>query len=81
LTRKYGVERLRVYGSVARGEADLTSDVDLLVEFRPGADSLATSSLKADLERVIGRKVDLHDPRDTYWAIRDRVLSEAIDPW
>ena len=76
--RRHGVRRIRVYGSVARGEADRRSDVDLLVEWGRRAKPLATYSFKDELERIIRRKVDLHDAEHTYWAVRDRVLSEAV---
>jgi predicted nucleotidyltransferase len=79
LVRRYGVRRLRVYGSVARGEADTRSDVGLLVEWRSKAFARESLSLREGLEQTIGRKVDLFEPATTYWATRDRVLSEATD--
>jgi uncharacterized protein len=79
LARKYGVRRLRIYGSVARGEADKRSDVDFLVEWGPKTKHIGRLGLHGELERVIRRRVDLHDSSSIYWATRDRVLSEAVD--
>lgn len=78
LALRHGARRLRVYGSVARGEADADSDVDLLVDWGPNSDPLGVSKLKTRFEQLIGRKVDLHESQRTYWAIRDRVLAEAV---
>lgn len=58
LRREFGVQRLALYGSFARGEATPASDVDILVQLeRPLGQRLAL--LAARLERILGRKVDL----------------------
>lgn len=64
LCRKYGVAKLEVFGSATTGEFDpAASDIDFLVEFLPGQDLgpwLAHyQDLRAELERLLGRKVDL----------------------
>lgn len=79
LARRHAVRRLRVYGSVARGEADDRSDVDLLVDWKSKSAASRQYALKARLEEAIGRSVDLYDSDHLYWATRERVLSEAID--
>lgn len=59
---RFGVERLRVFGSVLSDRFDpLTSDVDFLVSFRPGRENLFHDfvDLKFELERIVGRDVDL----------------------
>lgn len=59
---QYGVARLRVFGSVLTDRFDTeTSDVDFLVTFRPGRENLYSDyfGLKAELERIVGRRVDL----------------------
>ena len=81
LARRHGARRLRVYGSVARGEADARSDVDLIVEWKAGVGAGRGYSLQRRLEQLIGRRVDLHDASTIFWAIRPRVLSEAVDLW
>lgn len=75
--RAHGAVRLRVFGSVARGEADDRSDVDFLVDWRPRGPPGSTSELAADLQEIIGRRVQVFTEEATYWPIRDRVLSEA----
>lgn len=61
LRREYGVDALYLFGSVARGDDGPESDVDVLVEFEPGArPTLFTlGGVLADLEDLLGRKVDL----------------------
>ncbi len=81
LLRRCGVRRLRVYGSVARGEADDNSDVDLLVDWRSRGKFGSVVTLQLELEKVLGRPVEIHTEDSTYWAIRERVLSEAVELW
>jgi uncharacterized protein len=50
---------MRVFGSVARGEATLNSDVDILVEMQPGRSLFALGGLLVDLEKLLGCKVAL----------------------
>jgi predicted nucleotidyltransferase len=58
--RRFGVGRLSVFGSFARGEPNEESDVDILVEFEPGRKSFDNFMGLADfLEELFGRKVDL----------------------
>jgi hypothetical protein len=60
LCRRYRVARLEVFGSFARGDADLESDLDILVTFEGDARvGLEFITLKQELERVVGRPVDL----------------------
>jgi len=54
-----GARNVRVFGSVARGEARVDSDVDLLVEMEPGRTVLDLSELILDLEERLGRRVDV----------------------
>ena len=57
---RYGVERLEVFGSFTRGEAEAESDLDVLVSFRPGARvGLEFVALQQELEELFGRPVDL----------------------
>jgi uncharacterized protein len=55
----HGATNVRVFGSVARGQARPDSDLDLLVELEPGRGVLDLSSLILDLEDALGRKVDV----------------------
>ncbi len=71
------VARLRLFGSVARGEETPDSDVDLLVEFTRPKGLLALVGLEQELEAALGRKVDLLTPAALSPYLRDQVLAEA----
>jgi uncharacterized protein len=72
-----GVDRLRVFGSRARGEADVTSDIDLLVRLAPGRDLLDLVAFKQELEARLGVPVDVVEEDGLSPYLRDRVLAEA----
>ena len=78
--RGLGVARLAIFGSVLRGNARVDSDVDLLVQFAPGAKSydrfLALSEL---LEARLGRPVELVTTEALSPYIGPRILAEAQD--
>lgn len=57
------LDRVRVVGSVARGDATADSDVDLLVDPRPGASLLDVAQFADDLEQLLGRPVDVISER------------------
>ena len=78
--RAFGIERLALFGSVARDEARPGSDVDLLVEFRPEAQAglFEVVRLKARLEGLLGAPVDLVTEDALKRQLRERVLDEAI---
>jgi uncharacterized protein len=75
---KHGARNVRVFGSVARGEARPDSDVDLLVEVGPDRTSFFPGGLIADLEELLGKKVQVVTQEGLHWYIRDRVLEEAV---
>ncbi|MGH3983643.1 MAG: nucleotidyltransferase family protein [Pseudonocardiaceae bacterium] len=78
LCRRYGVARIDVFGSVARGEDREGSDVDLLYELRPGARlGWDIETLSDELADLLGRPVDLVSRRALHPRLRDRVLAEA----
>jgi len=76
--QRYGVVRLEVFGSSARGTAGPGSDIDLLYTLAPGARlGWEIEDLVSDLEAVLGRPVDLVSRRALHARIRDQVLQEA----
>ena len=78
IAAKHGARNVRVFGSVARGEARPESDVDLLVEVGPDRTPFFPGGLIADLEDLLGKKVQVVTREDLHWYIRDRVLEEAV---
>lgn len=78
LAARHGVRSLQVFGSFARGQAHLASDVDFLVELGPGATLIDLGALQMDLQDLLGRKVDVVEPDALHWSIRERVLQEAV---
>lgn len=78
IAAKHGARNVRVFGSVARGEADEESDIDLLVEFEPGRSLLDHAALWLELQELLGCKVDVVSDRGIKPRIRDRVLGEAM---
>lgn len=77
LAKRYGASNLRVFGSVARGEANSNSDIDLLVELEPGRSLFDLGGLLVELENLLECKVDLLTEKSLHWYIRDKVLNEA----
>jgi predicted nucleotidyltransferase len=74
---RHGVIRVRIVGSVARGEATPESDIDLLVETGPETSAWFPAGLILDLEQLLGRRVEVVTERALNPAIRERVLQEA----
>jgi uncharacterized protein len=75
---KHGARNVRVFGSVARGEADEQSDIDLLVDTEPGRSLLDLGGLLMDLQALLGQNVDVVTERGLKPRIRERVLAEAV---
>lgn len=78
IAAKYGATDLRVFGSVARGEADESSDIDLLVRMAPGRSLFDVGGLIMDLQDLLGRRIDVVTERGLRSRMRDRVLREAV---
>ena len=77
IAAKHGARNVRVFGSVARGEAGPESDIDLLVDMEPGRSLLDLGGLWSDLNELLGRKVDIVTENSIYWLLRRRILKEA----
>lgn len=74
----HGGRDVRVFGSVARGEADEASDVDFLIELESDRSLLDRVALGLDLEALLGYRVDVASERALKPRVRDRVLREAV---
>jgi predicted nucleotidyltransferase len=74
----HGVRNIRIFGSVARGDANSESDIDLLVEVGPTTSSWFPAGLILDLEELLGRPVEVVTERGLSPYLRDRVLREAM---
>lgn len=72
-----GAHSLRVFGSVARGEATQDSDLDLLVAWEPDRSLLDHAGLVQDLQELLGIKVHVGTEKSLHWYVRDRILREA----
>jgi predicted nucleotidyltransferase len=78
IAARHGARNVRLFGSVARGEADAKSDVDVLVDMEPGRSLLDMGGLLMDLQDLLGCRVDVVSERGLRERIRERVLQEAI---
>jgi len=78
IAQTYGADNLRIFGSVARGDDDLASDLDLLVDLEQGRSLFDLGGLTMDLQDLLGCKVDVVTENGLKKRIRDRVLQEAI---
>jgi uncharacterized protein len=78
LAERYGARNVRVFGSVARGDAQPGSDVDFLVEFEPGRSLFDHGGLYHYLEELLGCHVDVVSAVGLKAHLRDAVLQEAV---
>lgn len=77
LADRHGFDGVRVFGSMARGDADEGSDVDLLVTLPRGQSGLAMGALLMDVQDLLGRQVDVVTESSLHPALRGRILEEA----
>lgn len=78
IAARRGASNVRIFGSVVRGEERKNSDVDFLVDFTPETSLLTHAGLVVDLQKLLGRKVDVVPAKALKLRIKDRVLSEAV---
>jgi len=78
LAQKYGARNVRIFGSIARGEAREDSDVDVLVDLESGRSLFDLGGLLIDLEHLLGCRVDVFTAKGLRQRIRNRVLKESV---
>ena len=76
-SRERGIDNVRVFGSVARGDDDAESDIDLLVAIPSTYSWFSRIGLQLDLSDLLGVSVDLGSESELHPRIKDRVLAEA----
>lgn len=77
IAARHGVTRVRVFGSIARGDATPVSDIDLLVDLGPSLSPWFPAGLVLDLETLLGRNVEVVTERALRPEIREPVLHDA----
>jgi len=78
IAQRYGAYDVRIFGSVARGEADEASDIDILVNLEPGRSLMDLGGLLYDLQILLGTEVDVVTEKGLRPRIRQQVLREAV---
>lgn len=78
VARRHGVTGVRVFGSMARGDVGPRSDIDLLVDVGPEPSAWFPGGFVADLEELLGRRVQVVTERGLDDLLRERVLAEAV---
>jgi predicted nucleotidyltransferase len=77
IAARHGAYNVRVFGSLARGEAKQDSDLDLLVDVGPNRSPWFPAGMIADLEELLNCKVDVVTHDSLHWFIKDQILQEA----
>jgi predicted nucleotidyltransferase len=78
LGKRYGASDFRIFGSVARGDADEASDLDLVVRFEPDRSLLDQGGLLMDLRELLGMKVDVVSEGALTGRFGQMVLKDAV---
>jgi predicted nucleotidyltransferase len=78
IAAEHGASDVRVFGSVARGEADADSDVDLLVALEHGRTYFDLGGLQEELQALFGRRVEVVTEGALSPYLRERILMEAV---
>jgi len=78
IAKRYGASDIRIIGSVARGEATESSDLDLIVRFEPDRSLFDHGGLLMDLQDLLGVKVDIISEGGMRERFRNHVMREAV---
>ena len=77
VAKQHGIVNIRIFGSVARGEDNLQSDIDLLVDLEKGRSLFDLGGALIKLQDLLGRKVDIVTERGLHWYLREKIVTEA----
>ena len=77
LAHRHGARNVRLFGSVARGEANEESDIDFLVDAGEETSPWFPAGLVDDLQKLLGRRVEVVTEDSLHWLLRRRILKEA----
>jgi hypothetical protein len=78
ILQRYGIKKAAIFGSLAKGEAKTSSDVDILVEIKSDMSLLDFIGIKIELEEALKMKVDLVEYETIKPFIREKILSEQV---
>lgn len=78
IAESHGATHVRVFGSFARGDNTASSDLDLLIDLKPGHSLLDLVAIKQDLQDLFGRSVDVVTERSLSPYFHDTVCQEAV---
>ncbi|BBJ27753.1 nucleotidyltransferase family protein [Athalassotoga saccharophila] len=76
--KKYNVKRAGIFGSVARGEDNIQSDVDILIELDDNLSLFDYIRMKLEIEEILGKSVDLVEYNAIKPSIKNKILEEEI---
>ena len=75
----HGAKKVKIFGSIAKGEEKPGSDIDLIVNLDEDRSLFDLIALKNDLEDLLGRKVDVVTEESVHWSIKEKILKEAVE--
>jgi len=78
IARQHGLVRLRLFGSVVRGEETPQSDIDLLVDLEPGRSMFDLGGALIQLQELLRRKVDIVTEGGLHWYLKEKIMQEAM---
>ncbi|MCW5199853.1 nucleotidyltransferase family protein [Desulfobulbus sp. F1] len=78
IARQHGLVRLRLFGSVVRGEETPQSDIDLLVDLEPGRSMFDLGGALIQLQELLRRKVDIVTEGGLHWYLKEKIMQEAV---
>lgn len=78
ILKRRGVLHAAIFGSVAKGRANTSSDIDILVELKEGSTLLDLATLKVELQDLLGREVDVLTYRSVDPLLKEQVLKERV---